>query len=100
MHKLYYFVYINACVRERAYYVCVGMCECVYVYVCVYKCVCACVQGSERLGSRDINQKVAGSIRAVHNDIVSLGKALHPTCLGSLYLLKVALDNSAKWLND
>ena len=37
---------------------------------------------AERLGSWDINQKVAGSIMAVQNDVVSLGKVLHPTCLG------------------
>ena len=36
---------------------------------------------AERLGSRAINQKVAGSIPAVKNE-VSLGKGLHPTCLG------------------
>ena len=36
---------------------------------------------SERLGNRAIYQKVAGSIPAVQN-YVSLGKALHPTCLG------------------
>ena len=43
----------------------------------------------ERLGNRAINQKVAGLFQAVQNDVVSLGKALHPTCLGgmSLYLL-------------
>ena len=28
------------------------------------------------------NQKVAGSIPSCANDAVSLGKALHPTCLG------------------
>ena len=37
------------------------------------------------------NQKVAGSILAAQNEVVSLGKALNPTCLGgrgvSLYLL-------------
>ena len=37
---------------------------------------------AERLGNRALNQKVAGSIPGVPNDIVSLGKALHPTCLG------------------
>ena len=37
---------------------------------------------AERLGSRDSNQKVAGSISGRANDVVSLGKALHPTCLG------------------
>ena len=44
---------------------------------------------AERLGSQDINQKVAGSIPGCENDVVSLGKALHPTCLRgmSLYLL-------------
>ena len=46
-------------------------------------------QIAEQLGSRTINQKVVGSIPAVQNDDVSLGKALHPTCSGgmSLYLL-------------
>ena len=44
---------------------------------------------AERLGNRSSNQKVAGSIQAVPNNVVSLGKALHPTCFGgmSLYLL-------------
>ena len=37
---------------------------------------------AERLESWAINQKVAGSILAVTNDVVTLGKALHPTCLG------------------
>ena len=39
---------------------------------------------AERLGNRAINQKVTGSIpgRDVPNDVVSLGKSLHPTCLG------------------
>ena len=43
---------------------------------------------AERLRSRAINQKVAGSIPDCANDVVSLGKALHPTCLRgiSLYL--------------
>ena len=36
---------------------------------------------AERLGNRAINQKVAGLIPAAQNDIVSLGKALHPTSL-------------------
>ena len=46
-------------------------------------------QMAEWLGNRAINQKVAGSIPSVQYDVVSLGKALHPTCLGgiSLYLL-------------
>ena len=36
-----------------------------------------------------VNQKVAGSILAVLNEVLSLGKALHPACLEgmSLYLL-------------
>ena len=43
---------------------------------------------AERLGNLAINQKVAGSILAVSNDIVSLGKALHlPRGGMSLYLL-------------
>ena len=44
---------------------------------------------AERLGNRAINKMVASSIPGPTND-VSLGKALHPTCLGggmSLYLL-------------
>ena len=49
---------------------------------------------AERLGNRAI-KKVTGSIPA-KNDVVSLGKALQPTCLGgmSLYLLSVSLDKS------
>ena len=39
-------------------------------------------QMAERLGSWAINQKVVGSIPGRSNDVVSLGKALHPTCLG------------------
>ena len=44
---------------------------------------------AERLGNWAINQKVAGLIPGSVFDIVSLGKALYPTCLGgmSLYLL-------------
>ena len=38
-------------------------------------------QIAERLGNRAINQKVAGLIPGLQNDVVSLGKALHPTCL-------------------
>ena len=38
---------------------------------------------AEWLGNRAINQKVARSILpAMPNDVVSLGKALHPICLG------------------
>ena len=37
---------------------------------------------AERLGDRAINQMVAGSIPGREYDVVSLGKALHPTCLG------------------
>ena len=46
-------------------------------------------QVAEWLGSRASNQKVAGSISGRANDVVSLGKALHPTCFRgmSLYLL-------------
>ena len=36
----------------------------------------------ERLGNRAGNPKAAGSIPGRANDVVSLGKALHPTCLG------------------
>ena len=39
-------------------------------------------QMAERLGNRAINQKVVGLIPGrTNNDLVSLGKALHPTCL-------------------
>ena len=38
-------------------------------------------QMAERLGNRALNLKVAGSV-PVLNDVVSLGEALHPTCLG------------------
>ena len=46
-------------------------------------------QVAERLENRASNQKVAGSIPGRANYVVSLGKALHPTCLRamSLYLL-------------
>ena len=37
---------------------------------------------AERLGNRAINKKVAGSIPGRAYDVVSLGKALHPACLG------------------
>ena len=37
-------------------------------------------QVAERLGNRAINQKVAGSTLPVTNDVMFLGKALHPTC--------------------
>ena len=37
---------------------------------------------AEWLGSRAINQEVVGSIPVHAKDVVSLGKALHPTCLG------------------
>ena len=45
---------------------------------------------AERLGNRAINQKVAGLILAVKND-VSLGKALHPTSVrGNVPVLTVS----------
>ena len=37
---------------------------------------------AERLGRRAFNQKAVGLIPAMPNDLVSLVKALHPTCLG------------------
>ena len=37
---------------------------------------------AERLGTQASNQKVAGLIPGVRNYVVSLGKALHPNCLG------------------
>ena len=43
-------------------------------------------QVAERLRNRASNQKVSGSISHRANDIVSLGKALHPTCLGGMSL--------------
>ena len=51
---------------------------------------------ADRLGSRVINQKVVGSIPSRdQNDGVSLGKALHPTCLwGNVPVLTVSLDKS------
>ena len=36
---------------------------------------------AERLGNQASNQKVAGSIPSRANDVMSFGKALHPTCL-------------------
>ena len=44
---------------------------------------------AEWLGNWATNQKVASLIPDRANYVVSLGKALHPTCLGemSLYLL-------------
>ena len=37
---------------------------------------------AERLGNRATNHKIAGSSAAMQNDVVTLGKGLHPTCLG------------------
>ena len=37
---------------------------------------------AERLENRTINQNVAGLIPGSANYVVSLGKALHPTCHG------------------
>ena len=53
--------------------------ETVQVAVCVVKLGSQVV---ERLGSRAINYKVAGSISGWADDVVSLGEALHRTCLG------------------
>ena len=39
-------------------------------------------QMAERLGNRAINQEVASLIPGHANEVVTLGKALHPTCLG------------------
>ena len=39
-------------------------------------------QVAERLGNWASNLKVAGSILAVPDEVVSLDKALHSTCLG------------------
>ena len=41
---------------------------------------------AERLGNRASNQKVAGLIPGRANEVVSLGKALHPSCLGGMSL--------------
>ena len=52
---------------------------------------------AERLGNRATNRKVAGSIPGIDkkNEVVSLGKALHPTCLcWNVPVLQVALDKS------
>ena len=60
---------------------------------------------SVRWGSRASNPKVAGSIpRRAQNDVVSLGKALHPTYLGGgecpcIYCKSLWIRASAKWLN-
>ena len=43
-------------------------------------------QMAERLGSRAINKQVAGSIISGLNYVVSLGKALHSTCLSGMFL--------------
>ena len=51
---------------------------------------------AERLGNLAFNQKVAGSIPGVSDDVVSLGKALHPTCLGTLYCKLFWIRASAK----
>ena len=61
-------------------------------FCCQTQAIPLCVFGSqvaERLGNRAGNQKVASLIPGCANEVVSLGKALHPTCLGgmSLYLL-------------
>ena len=46
---------------------------------------------AERLGNRASNAKVAGSIPICKNDVVSLGKALDPTCLwGNVPVLTVS----------
>ena len=46
---------------------------------------------AQRLGNQAINPKVAGSIPGRENDVVSLGKALHPTCLGgNVHVLTVS----------
>ena len=54
-------------------------------------------QMAERLGNQGINPKVAGSIPGRADDIVSLGKALYPTCLWGNVPLWIRA--SAKWLN-
>ena len=41
-----------------------------------------CVSDGGQMAERVVNQKVAGSIPSTPVDVVSLGKALHPTCLG------------------
>ena len=46
---------------------------------------------ADRLRNRAINQKVAGSIPSEAIDVMSLGKALHPTCLrGNVPVLTVS----------
>ena len=50
-------------------------------------------QMAERLGKRASNQKVASSIPGLAKDVVSLGKALHRTCLGeNVPVLTVSLS--------
>ena len=64
------------CVR-----VCVRMCVC----VCVCECVCVCGGGVRWLsgqGAGLVIRRLLVRFSAVPNDVVSLGKALHPTCLG------------------
>ena len=57
---------------------------------------------AKRLGNWASNLKVAGSIPGSANDVVSLVKALHPTCLGkcpSTYCKSLWIGASVKWLN-
>ena len=52
-------------------------------------------QVAERVGNWACNQKVAGLIPGCANYVVSLGKALQPTCLrGTVPILTVSLDKS------
>ena len=61
------------------------LCVCVRIHIGMRAVrISMCIkwgQMAERLGNRAINQKVAGSILAVLIEVVSLGKALHPSCL-------------------
>ena len=51
---------------------------------------------TERLGNQASNQKVAGSIQPVTNDVVSLGKPLHPTCLGESLWIRASAKLNEK----
>ena len=60
-------------------------------------------QMAEQLRNQAVNHKVAGSIPGKPNDVVSLGKALHPTCLRGecpcTNYKSLWIRASAKWLN-
>ena len=58
-------------------------------------------QMAERLGSQVVNQQVAGSIPGHTNHVVSLGKSIHPACLGeNVPVLTVSHSGEERLLND